>query len=463
MIGEILDRDRTKLAVRLVAVAVVVTAGGLLATAYADRNDSERGPTAGTTVGDSIAPPRNGTTVVAMQGLNPEEVPPAAVSEPNGALLAIGPDGEVVYWNTTYHTYWDVDPVEGTEATVVYVAGEVLPASECGTESTCYVNRVERVNFTTGDHTVLHTDVANGDRWHDVDRYDDDSILVADKSDDRVVVINTTSGLVEWGWDADDEFSPGSGGDFDPSPASWTHINDVELLPDGRILADLRNQDAVVFLDPHHGLQETWTLGGDDNHSTLYEQHNPDYIPEARGGPALLVADSENDRIVEYQRVDGGWELSWVYQTPSMNWPRDADRLPNGHTLVTDTNTDRVFELDEEGAVVWRVNVERPYEAERLETGDESAGGSSAASLGLPSRTLDENAQDGTSLEGIVTGLVPSTVIDAVVFVTPRWMGFYHVGLSLATVGVLLTWALLEFYWSSFVVELRWPVRLRRD
>ncbi|MFB6187541.1 MAG: arylsulfotransferase (asst), partial [Halobacteriaceae archaeon] len=75
------------------------------------------------------------------------------------------------------------------------------------------------------------------------------------------------------------------------------------------------------------------TLGTNNNHSIIYEQHNPDYIPEKDGGPAVVVADSENNRVAEYQYLDGEWNRSWVWRDSQLRWPRDADRLPNGHTL----------------------------------------------------------------------------------------------------------------------------------
>ena len=128
------------------------------------------------------------------------------------------------------------------------------------------------------------------------------------------------------------------------------------------------------------GVVENWTLGSDDDHDTLYEQHNPDYIPAERGGPAIVLADSENDRVTEFQReggagADGEWERAWTWSDDRLEWPRDADRLPNGNTLVTDTDGGRVLEVAPNGSVVWSVGVRGGYDAERLGTGDESAGG----------------------------------------------------------------------------------------
>ena len=68
--------------------------------------------------------------------------------------------------------------------------------------------------------------------------------------------------------------------------------------------------------------------------------------------------------------------------------------------MITDTHGDRVFEVNQQGEIVWSVNVEFPYEAERLGTGDESAVGPSAAKAGLPSRSeSDDRAteQSGSS------------------------------------------------------------------
>jgi hypothetical protein len=55
-------------------------------------------------------------------------------------------------------------------------------------------------------------------------------------------------------------------------------------------------------------------------------------------------------------------------------WPRDADPLPNGNTLVVDTLTHRAVEVTPRGEVVWEVYVPwAPYDAERMAHGDESS------------------------------------------------------------------------------------------
>jgi hypothetical protein len=458
-----LSKLRTKSVIRVFLVVVLVLNLSFVASAYVTRYDSVSGPTTQTDIGDSVAGPANGTTVITTQGAVPSvTLPRSVLTQPNGALYAIDSDGDLAYRNGTYHAYFDVDPVANTSNSVSYIAHEYIPKGECETSNPCYVNRVERVNLTTGVVETVYTSTVSGPsggnlgRWHDVDRYDEDSILVADIERDSAAVINTTSGLVEWEWQAESDFAPSSGGSY---TGDWTHINDVELLEDGRVMADLRNHDAVVFIHPETGLQENWTLGADDNYDVLNEQHNPDYIPESRGGPAVIVADSENDRIVEYQRVDGDWEQSWVWQDSQMNWPRDADRLPNGNTLITDSYSNRVVEIDRRGEIVWNATTPNiPYEAERLGTGDESAGGESAARLELLSRTADRQGGPAQA-----DSLVPDPVTAGIAFVTPPWMGLSHVVALLLMILVGLIWPVLEFRWSSYSLGIRSPVVFRQE
>ncbi|WP_224334459.1 aryl-sulfate sulfotransferase [Haloprofundus halobius] len=410
-------------------------------------------------------PAANGTTVVATDSsavLADEGDTPRTKSE----LVAFNPDGSTLFYNDTYNRYWDVDPSPEGEHTVLYTASMHLSGEECSATTVCTRNVVERANLSTGETERLYSRITphkHSTRWHDVDRVNETQYAVADIHRDRVFVFDAETGLTTWEWEAQQEFPLDSGGEY---PRDWTHVNDVEVLDDGRLMVSLRNQDRVVFLDRETGLQENWTLGEEDEYDSLYEQHNPDYIPEERGGPAVLVADSENNRVVEYQREDGEWNQSWVWQDSRMQWPRDADRLPNGNTLITDSNGNRVFEINRDGEIIWQTNVAFPYESERLETGDESEGGESAASLGLPSRTADDAASEDrtilTSAWLTVRGVVPGSVVNGIVYLVPGWMGPLEGVALLALVGGGVTWAALEWRWSPYRLRLQPPARLRR-
>ncbi|NHN43116.1 arylsulfotransferase (asst) [Halorubellus sp. JP-L1] len=404
---------------------------------------------------------RENVTVVATDSnafVSDENDGPRAQAE----LVAFAPDGSIHYYENRHTRYWDVDPVEGTAATVEFVYADHLDSDECDGDGVCTENGVVRVNLTNGERTTVFSRVTAGKhstRWHDVDRVDDERLLVADIAQDRAFVVNTTTELIEWEWEAQADYDIDSGGPF---PSDWTHLNDVESVTiDGREAAmlSLRNQDQVVFVDYERGLLDEWTLGTDGDHDVLYEQHNPDFVPASEGGPAVLVADSENGRVVEYQHEDGTWNESWTWSDARLTWPRDADRLPNGHTLVTDSNGDRVLEVDRDGDVVWSASIGFPYEAERLGTGPESANGPSAAALDLPDRTPDE---DG-SLESRASALLPPSVQNAISYVLPRWVTPIHAVAVVLLLLVVPTWLALEYRWSTVSLGVRSPVTFERE
>lgn len=395
---------------------------------------------------DPLAEPRPNTTVVASQ---------------QGHLFALAPNGTLTFFDDAYDAYWDVDPSPVGQSTVLYSATDRVDGttSDCNpVGQSCIQQYIERVNLTTGEVTRLHSRIDGrygSSQWHDVDRINESHFLVADMSYDRIFVVDAETGFTTWAWTAQSDFPFSSGG---PYPQNWAHLNDVEVLPDGRIMVSLRNHDRVVFLDPETGLQRNWTLGREDDYEVLYEQHNPDYIPAARGGPAVLVADSENNRIVEYQRVDGEWHRSWQWADQRLQWPRDADRLPNGNTLVGDTHGQRVVEISPDGVVVWRAEIGPSYDVERLDTGDESAGGQSAHALGLENRTAAAPTTGvrtlGDVAEASIRAPLPNKWLNGAASVRPGWMGFWDQFVLLFAVLGGLVWLALEALWSPYRLQL---------
>lgn len=399
---------------------------------------------------EQLAPPRDGVTVV--------------TSHRQGDIVALYPNGTLLYYNGTHDGYWDVDPSPQGDMTVVYSAtDEVGNRTLCepvDDQNYCIRQIIERSNLSTGETTVLYSRIEpryHASEWHDIDRINESHYIVADMYADEVFIVNASSGIVTWEWSLQNYLPLTTG---DQYPEDWAHLNDIEVLDDGRIMVSLRNQDQVIFIDRKRGVVDDWTLGADDHHSTLYKQHNPDYIPRSNGGPAVVIADSENNRVVEYQRTSSGeWNQTWVWQDRQLQWPRDADRLPNGNTLITDTQGDRVLEVDERGNVVWRVDVPVAYEAERLNTGDESTGGASAATLNLtsqPAADLDASStQSGifSEFENAIEGLFPSYLVNGIANGTPTWTGFYDLIVLLVGSFTLVLWVSIEIRWADFKLQ----------
>lgn len=375
-------------------------------------------------------------------------------------LVALGPDGRVQYYEDTYFKYFDVDPIGGSD--VIYAAH--AKQSDCTADrSVCDVLVVNRLNLTTGETTSVYESPMSS-HTHDVD-FRGSELLVGDIRNNEVYAVDLRTGVVTFAWKADSEYNLTSGGVY---PQDWTHLNDVEHVRNDTVMISLRNQDQVVFVDRERGLLRNWTLGSDDDHSTLYEQHNPDYIPTERGGPSVLVADSENSRIVEYRRTDdGNWSQSWAWQDSQLQWPRDADRLPNDNTLITDSNGNRVIEVNEAGDIVWSVQIDTPYEAERLGTGDESAGGRAAGAANLTTNTVTSGDSESNgsgppllSWAGFKS-VMPAIVVNGMVFIAPPWADAWDIFTLWGVIGAVASLLYFELYFSRFII--RSPIVRRTD
>lgn len=445
-----LSRNR----LRIIFVAILLLSAGALATAAVN--------SLSTASEEDVpnAPPTDNHTIITESGRA-------------GTITAYAPDGEIVYYNNSRTKYFDVDPVEGDQLIVEYTATDTIHTEgPMCSDPPCARNVLERANLKTGEVGVLYERYdykEHAGEWHDADRINETHVLIADIVADQVFIVNTDTEVVEWLWDAQSEFPIEGGG---PYPEDWAHINDVEYIEEGtnqgRVMVSLRNQDQVVLLDPEEGLQEEWTLGAEDNYDIMFEQHNPDYIPESRGGPAIIVSDSENGRVQEFQYEDGKWTRTWEWSDDRMQWPRDADRLPNGNTLVTDTHGNRVMEIAPDGTIEWQVESTLPYEAERLETGDESAGGHSARELGLESQTADGASGDNglnvlAALANVAQLIVPNQVYNGILFVSPVWMGRPEFAIAGVAILTGFAWSGLEIKWRLRDAEigLRLPVYRR--
>jgi hypothetical protein len=459
-VASLRDRLPSRRVFRATFAVLIVLSTVPIATTYVAAQDDPYSPSE---MRNKTVEPRDGITVVTSDAFG------------NGRLIAFAPNGSTLYYNETYPYYHDVDPSPAGDQTVMYVATENLSPEECNAATRCRKSVVERLNLSTGEVTRLWADVrprrGGSNAIHDVDRIGENRLLVAEIAyPDGVYIVNTTTGTREWSWHAEQNFSRTSGGEY---PGDWTHINDVEMLADGRIMVSVRNQDKVIFIDPDSGeiVEEQNTLGEDDNYDILFEAHNPDFINASNGGPAVLVADSENNRVVEYQREDGEWNQTWIWQDAAMEWPRDADRLPNGNTLITDSNSDRILEVNQQGEVVWQTSFPGPYEAERLSTGDESAGGQSAKQLGLESRyfgrgdTKSVERQQYSLAQKVVYGFIdlfPTQFVHALLYAFPAWMTAFSALAFVALLTLVVGWAGLELWWSAYSVDVQRPVGLTK-
>jgi hypothetical protein len=339
----------------LLALLVLLTPSITAAVAYEPAADTGLEP-------GTIHRSADGPTVVSAQGYsfrgetNPKK-PARLVSIDAGGELEWTHD-EAGAW------FFEVDPMPN---------GNLLVSSPRDGETVVFEfdpdtrERVWQERFDMTDtHGVAYLGddriaIANMREWNDS----------AGVSDDRVVVYDRSTDEITWEWTFRNHYPADTDGGYNDD---WTHVNDVEPVGDDRLLLSPRNFDQAIVVDMEtKAIVER--LGTDDDHDVLDEQHSPDWLVSENGTPTVVVADSENDRVVEYAKEDGEWVRTWTVGSGSLNWPRDADRLPNGNTLITDTLNHRVMEVTPTGDVVWEYYATwGPYDAERPVHGDDSNG-----------------------------------------------------------------------------------------
>jgi len=232
---------------------------------------------------------------------------------------------------------------------------------------------------------------------HDVEPLPEGGYLLTDMAEERIFV--TEDGEVTWEWRAENFYDAPA----DPTRTDWLHVNDVDRLGEGRYLVSVRNANQLVIVERGEGVVEVINEDRNDaddgacktgasgpraqlrdtdgdgdvrcgDPDVLNHQHNPQPLHDG----AVLVADSDNDRVVELHRENDTWEIAWTLDRAGaldFSWPRDADRLENGNTLITDTLNRRILEVNRTGRVVWSYQTPQiPYEADRLPGGEPRSG-----------------------------------------------------------------------------------------
>ena len=155
----------------------------------------------------------------------------------------------------------------------------------------------------------------------------------------------------------------------------WSHLNSVSVWPDGEhLLVSSRNLSAI-FKVAYPAGDVVWELsrsGGDfaweDEDDRFWGQHDPELQPD---GNRILLFDNGSEGEREWSRalevefdVDAGTvKKVWEYRPdPDMFTPiwGDADRLPNGNTLVSfgarsKKEETRVVEVTPDGEEIWRL------------------------------------------------------------------------------------------------------------
>lgn len=370
----------------------------------------------------------------------------------NGGAFIVDQNGSVVWrYQPANSRVFDGEYLES--GTLLLSVATEVPAEDCPPEyqntarygNHCVKNRVFEIDIDTKEITWEYAWFDAFIHWHEVhdaDRLSSGETAIIDMGSDRVFTVSR-EGEITWEWDGRTALGPESEfwanhvpedaqAEYRPKgpESDWTHMNDIDLLESGEFQLSIRNFDVVIEVDPSTNRIQT-VIGEPGAHDLMKEQHDPNRLADE----ALLIADSENNRVVEYDLTTG--EQIWKYtgEKPTrLQWPRDADRLPNGNTLIADSRNLRVIEINPAGNVVWEYSLREEvgilYDADRL---------------GLPEEPDDVptgHALDEQSGGSAVSGFV-SFVESWAGLVFPAWMRFPE--LVLTGIGLVLSlWLMVE-------------------
>jgi hypothetical protein len=152
----------------------------------------------------------------------------------------------------------------------------------------------------------------------------------------------------------------------------WTHFNSVEYLPEtDQLLLNSRNCSEFYIIDHKtsamlyrwgnpsaygHGRPPSWLDNGDQK---LFGPHNATSL----GNNRFLVFDNgaeraEGNRSAAIEVDVRSGSIVWEYAARSPNSfytyrQGSCQRLPNGNTLITSSNSGHLFEVTKEKEVVW--------------------------------------------------------------------------------------------------------------
>lgn len=142
------------------------------------------------------------------------------------------------------------------------------------------------------------------------------------------------------------------------------HLNDVETFPTtlaegvfqhGDVMISLRDINTVMVFDPETGEIRFSNTG------IVLRQHDPDFVD----GNSVTVFDNNNlapsgsdhySRIVKLSAVDDSAEVLFSGEEGESFYTNIMGKhqwLPNGHSLLTESNRGRAIEVDAEGRIVW--------------------------------------------------------------------------------------------------------------
>ena len=160
-------------------------------------------------------------------------------------------------------------------------------------------------------------------------------------------------------WHIEPDYTSYTWGEF----YDWTHSNTIVYREEeSAVYLNSRHLDRIVKIDYPSG-EVLWSLGkgGDFGEGLFYHAHDPQFLDNGH----ILIFDNGNHRahseVSRAVEIAYDPELGWAKEVWA--WPKesqffdgamgDANRLPNGNTLVTSAHHGKIYEVTPSCDIVW--------------------------------------------------------------------------------------------------------------
>ena len=187
--------------------------------------------------------------------------------------------------------------------------------------------------------------------------------LITDYTQNRVVEI-TPSGRLFWDYQANksDEHMLKN-----PVRATANGLNHVLIVDQGRhrVIDVDKNSDILMQI----GHTDTYGIADDK----LNMPSDAQRLPNGN----YLITDTGNHRVIEIE----DWKVVWQYGNPEnletggygadpgfLSYPQSALRLDNGNTLIVDAGNLRVFEINQDKEILWEHKTNEGPEEEQMDS-----------------------------------------------------------------------------------------------
>ncbi len=206
---------------------------------------------------------------------------------------------------------------------------------------------------------------------------------------DRIVEIDVSSEEIVWEWPLHEYVDPlveNDGPDFCYGVfdyEDWSHCNTVKVIEDfvydgqtypAVVMLLSRNLDTFWMID-YFSQEIIWSCGqhGDFGRRIILEPlFNTAHEIEMIDTDRFLLFDNGDERAIQASRaleievdpVAGTANAVWFWKEPERimfsSWGGDADRLPNGNTLITNVANGRIVEVAPNKDKVWQLDIRPP-------------------------------------------------------------------------------------------------------